>query len=684
MCKVRSAKCKVAALVGWFGLSLTVAGCGSGSSSNLPAPRPSADDDEAAPAVATQTTPGGPRLPTAVKPAAAQASSSDEAPANSEEILPLPLDGGLSVSESRRRSRLALQAIGNALQSYAEERGQFPPAALRDGDDLPTLSWRVELLPFLGYDGLYRKFIRHEPWDSPHNRELLPDMPPVYQSPGLEDFHTNYLMLTGPTTAMEDPVAFVELTAFVDGLDRTLLVLEADEQLSVPWTQPTEYLVVREEPRAGLFDLRGDGFFALLADGNVRRVLPTIEDAQLRAFYSCAGRESLDVSPLCGEPGDEPDEAMQAAYAARSQQETDAGTDPAETVASDDDAPKAKPADVAAAPQEADDAAAQVEQDDDEIAEAADEMAPVVDEDPRLAIPSGSELATAEALVRDVYRREYDEARGLDDLRELAGRILTDARRVRQDSAGFYVMLRVCRDLATDSADLVTALSAIDEMSAAFRVDPFEMKKDALLKAAGLATSYQQNLVDESLKLCDEAMYRDDFNAAKQLHSVAVSHTREKDDTLAARIGVARDRIDEARQRYHKVTPWMHALARDEYDPEANFEVGHYLCLLKRDWSRGLRLLSKGSHVALRQLAERDLAEPSEPEAQLALADSWWTLSEDAERELEQIAYRRRAIHWYETAHPRLPEGVLKLRVKQRVSEAEELPAATFRELVRR
>src|SRR5205085_2654787 len=42
------------------------------------------------------------------------------------------------------------------------------------------LSWRVAILPYLANDHLYRRFKLDEPWDGPHNRTLLAEMPEVF------------------------------------------------------------------------------------------------------------------------------------------------------------------------------------------------------------------------------------------------------------------------------------------------------------------------------------------------------------------------------------------------------------------------------------------------------------------------------------------------------------------------
>ncbi len=66
--------------------------------------------------------------------------------------------------------------------NYHDVHRFFPPQ--QSGDSAETiplrssqLSWRVHLLPFLGHNALYKQFRLEEPWDSPHNQQLLSSMP---------------------------------------------------------------------------------------------------------------------------------------------------------------------------------------------------------------------------------------------------------------------------------------------------------------------------------------------------------------------------------------------------------------------------------------------------------------------------------------------------------------------------
>ena len=80
----------------------------------------------------------------------------------------------------RQRSLSNLKKIVLAMHNYEAVNGQFP-ADTTDKTGKTLLSWRVELLPFLDQDDLYRQIKRNEPWDSEHNLKLLAKMPEVFR-----------------------------------------------------------------------------------------------------------------------------------------------------------------------------------------------------------------------------------------------------------------------------------------------------------------------------------------------------------------------------------------------------------------------------------------------------------------------------------------------------------------------
>ena len=92
-----------------------------------------------------------------------------------------------------------------ALMCYCETYGCYPPQYLTDQQGKRAHSWRVLLLPELGYEELYRRYRFDEPWNGPHNRLLATKMPQEYRSPFLDSRSTitQYVGIAGKDTLWE-------------------------------------------------------------------------------------------------------------------------------------------------------------------------------------------------------------------------------------------------------------------------------------------------------------------------------------------------------------------------------------------------------------------------------------------------------------------------------------------------
>ncbi|HEY1381054.1 MAG TPA: sigma-70 family RNA polymerase sigma factor [Gemmataceae bacterium] len=131
---------------------------------------------------------------------------------------PAPLAGGEAKRDAepdrtagaaqRRRSMNNLKQIMIAVHNYHDANSRLP-ADIRGKDGKPLLSWRVEILPYLEQDNLYKQFKLDEPWDSEHNLKLLHHMPVSYRA-GIEpkdSTHTYYQAFAGPGTPLHPTVA---------------------------------------------------------------------------------------------------------------------------------------------------------------------------------------------------------------------------------------------------------------------------------------------------------------------------------------------------------------------------------------------------------------------------------------------------------------------------------------------
>jgi hypothetical protein len=148
--------------------------------------------------------------------------------------------------ESSRRSgcRNKLHQIGAALIAYYQANGCFPPAFIADKNGKPMHSWRLLILPYADYDGLYKAYDFTEPWDGPKNRNLvgirLSDYAcpsdPANAAPGATA--TSYLAVVGTNAAWAGQKPR-KLADFGKDPSSTILVVEVTNS-GIPWAEPRD------------------------------------------------------------------------------------------------------------------------------------------------------------------------------------------------------------------------------------------------------------------------------------------------------------------------------------------------------------------------------------------------------------------------------------------------------------
>ncbi|RCS41421.1 DUF1559 domain-containing protein [Bremerella cremea] len=175
------------------------------------------------------------------------------------------------------RSQINMRLITTAMLQYSITFGALPAQASTDDNGKKLLSWRVHLLPYLDEEELYDQFHLDEPWDSEHNKKLISQMPATYRDPSSKapKFYTTYLVPLGKDMAFEQPTKETQaksplglkFASFTDGIDQTIMLVNAEDEAAVPWTKPADLEVDRSDAWKHLRNVR---IFALqvgYADG---------------------------------------------------------------------------------------------------------------------------------------------------------------------------------------------------------------------------------------------------------------------------------------------------------------------------------------------------------------------------------------------------------------------------------
>lgn len=156
-------------------------------------------------------------------------------------ILAAVNDGKKQMQIMQRIERL--KKIAEAMKDY-EEKYQCLPAktaisAVESAKlDVPAqFSWRVALLPFLGYQDLYQQFDFSQPWDAPANLAIADEMPSEFMSSENET-KTAFHLAAGETATYRSERLRPKLSDLKDRKIWTAIVFEGNPDSEETWTRP--------------------------------------------------------------------------------------------------------------------------------------------------------------------------------------------------------------------------------------------------------------------------------------------------------------------------------------------------------------------------------------------------------------------------------------------------------------
>ncbi len=188
-----------------------------------------------------------------------------------------------------------LKRIGVALHQYHDRCGSFPPAYVLNEQGQRWHSWRVLLLPDLGYAELYDQYRFDQPWNGPHNRQLLARMPAVYGCPADREraaWITNYFAIVGPQTAWPEHCA-LSAKHVKDGTSNTVCLMESIDT-GIAWLEPRDlnYADLKKggyhsNPRPSL--RHTEMMRLLIMDGSLQKVNRNLKEASFLAICTPAG-----------------------------------------------------------------------------------------------------------------------------------------------------------------------------------------------------------------------------------------------------------------------------------------------------------------------------------------------------------------------------------------------------------
>jgi hypothetical protein len=196
-----------------------------------------------------------------------------------------------------------LRDVGQGILNYESAFKQFPIAnipAYFDENNKPKLSWRVHLLPYFDQRPLYEMFKLEEPWDSPHNLQLLQKMPEIYRDPAdpIGATKTRVVRFTGPNAPFQETGPGPKSREFTDGAMSTLLLICCGADKAIPWTKPDDLPFDQNAPVACLGKIDGQVFIGAFADNRVVAFDVRIPPEVFKCYVTHQGKEVVGENPF--------------------------------------------------------------------------------------------------------------------------------------------------------------------------------------------------------------------------------------------------------------------------------------------------------------------------------------------------------------------------------------------------
>lgn len=202
-----------------------------------------------------------------------------------------------SEQEKFKESQRRLTEIADAIRRYQLETRTILHPVMPGKNGNPPYSWRIAILPYIKAKSLQVRYRFEEPWDSPHNLQLIPLCPDVYRSPFDSPYSTKsgYFLIDGPGAFFQADGVLPGWIGTSDGL--ALMIVEAKRD--VPWTKPDEIPLNRSQPCqsfGGFLDNR----FTFVAFDHAAHI-GTIRPDRMSAFFMKDGTRQFEIK-LFGDP----------------------------------------------------------------------------------------------------------------------------------------------------------------------------------------------------------------------------------------------------------------------------------------------------------------------------------------------------------------------------------------------
>ncbi len=284
----------------------------------------------------------------------------------------------------------------------------------------------------------------------------------------------------------------------------------------------------------------------------------------------------------------------------------------------------------------------------------------------KLQVPIDADLKKAETAIKATFEKDVSaKDRGA---RKLAGRKLLLQVAGAKDPGERFVLLRTALEMASSTLDTGTAMKSAEAIVTQYDVGPLSAfvtavsiakKNVAVAEDAAIAADF-------CLSAWEKAVSIGELDTASKFASDAAELAKKSSDQAlkTAVDEIIRD-MTEMKKLGDRASAAEKILATKPTDAAASLDEGLYLCAVKGDWAKGMPFLA-ASDDPVREIAKKDAAGPSDPDARMEIAEAWAGFAAKEKSILARRGWEVRSRFWQDAAY-RSSEGIARVRISKKI-----------------
>lgn len=298
------------------------------------------------------------------------------------------------------------------------------------------------------------------------------------------------------------------------------------------------------------------------------------------------------------------------------------------------------------------------------------DLADAAENSSKLPLPSPEAQRIAAAKLREVFRKEFAEAKTPDKKLSLATILVNQTNNTASPSERWAMLSEALR-LCIEAGDVATGVALLDRIPSEFAVrDENEARLDGLTKLTARATDAEADTLGrEILQFAGNCNQSDSpALASKAILTVIGLARKTKNASLLAAATSLQSELKAQQKAARAETVVLEKLQKNPDNPDVCLEAGKFFSFKANRWDKGLPLLARGSNAAMAQAATTELAATAEDGRIARLADRWWEIGE-SENGSVKAALQSHAADLYRRGLDSLA-GLDKVRAEKRIAEA--------------